>query len=244
MTTSQIKSRQRVKDHAEVFTDIREVNAMLDFVSDAFPDENSPRRVTERFLEPACGNGNFLVEILRRKLEHIDASLFEAMPDVEARRIAWEHLTVAALASVYGVDIQEDNILEARKRMDAVLLEHFHANAPMARCTNAFAPAVLAVLDTNIVHADWLHDRIDWVFYEADFDAECWHMPGFFRRTLVRHEPVRRDGKPVTGRERDDDLTVGQTAVGADVWPVFYIDLASPVDEFADSKRLAAEVAA
>lgn len=229
-----IKSRERVKDSAEVFTPEDVVNNMLDMTADAFPDAESPRRVTERFLEPACGDGNFLVEILRRKLAHITVALFESMPDIEARRIAWEHLTVAALASVYGVDIQEDNVIEARKRMEDVVVKHFRANAPMERCTNAFAPAVSAILETNIVRGDWLHDRIDWVFYDADFDDECAHVPGFFRRTLVRHEPVRRDGKPLTGRERDDDLTISQTVVAADAFHVHYIELDSPLDEFVE----------
>ena len=59
----QVKSKQRVTDHGEVFTADREVNAMLDLV------KQETERVDSRFLEPACGDGNFLAEILHRKLE-------------------------------------------------------------------------------------------------------------------------------------------------------------------------------
>ena len=59
----QVKSRARVADHGEVFTADREVNAMLDLV------KQDTERVDSRFLEPACGDGNFLAEILRRKLQ-------------------------------------------------------------------------------------------------------------------------------------------------------------------------------
>ena len=63
--TGQIKSRKRVADHGEVFTGEREVNAMLDLV------KSETERIESRFLEPACGDGNFLAEILRRKLEAV-----------------------------------------------------------------------------------------------------------------------------------------------------------------------------
>jgi len=63
----QVKSRQRVQDHGEVFTNEREVNAMLDMV------KQETERIESRFLEPACGDGNFLAEVLRRKLAVVNA---------------------------------------------------------------------------------------------------------------------------------------------------------------------------
>ena len=62
---SQIKSRERVRDLAEVYTHEREVNAMLDLVPDMFPSATDPGNTDRTFLEPACGHGNFLVAILR-----------------------------------------------------------------------------------------------------------------------------------------------------------------------------------
>ena len=65
---NQIKTRNRVRDLAEVYTHEREVNAMLDLVPDTLPSAEQPENHDRTFLEPACGHGNFLMEILRRKL--------------------------------------------------------------------------------------------------------------------------------------------------------------------------------
>lgn len=97
--TSQIKDKARVRERGEVFTDEREVKAMLDMV------EKESYRLNSRFLEPACGNGNFLVEILRRKLETA-----HKMDD-------WETAAFTAIDSIYGIDIMRDNVEESRCRM-------------------------------------------------------------------------------------------------------------------------------
>ena len=93
----QVKSRQRVVDHGEVFTAEREVNAMLDLV------KAETERIESRFLEPACGNGNFIAEVLRRKLVVV-SSRYRRSP-AEYQRYAF-----VAVSSVYGVDIL-DSIL-------------------------------------------------------------------------------------------------------------------------------------
>ena len=95
--SGQVKSRQRVVDHGEVFTAEREVNAMLDLV------KAETERIESRFLEPACGNGNFIAEVLRRKLVVV-SSRYRRSP-AEYQRYAF-----VALSSVYGVDILEDNV--------------------------------------------------------------------------------------------------------------------------------------
>ena len=106
----QVKSRQRVADHGEVFTAEREVNAMLDLV------KPETQRVDSRFLEPACGDGNFLAEILRRKLE---AAKRAAVPPKRKKPLPaeFERQSVLAMASIYGVDILEDNVLVCRERL-------------------------------------------------------------------------------------------------------------------------------
>lgn len=103
MAEQQVKSRERVRDHGEVFTAEREVNAMLDLVKE------ETERIDSRFLEPACGDGNFLVEILRRKLQ--------ACKKYEKSPLEWERYSLMALMSMYGVDILEDNVKECRKRL-------------------------------------------------------------------------------------------------------------------------------
>lgn len=100
----QIKSKKRVRDKGEVFTNEREVNAMLDLV------KQETERIDSRFLEPACGNGNFLIEILRRKLEVVKSRY---------KKSQWEYEKngLITVMSCYGVDIMPDNVLECQNRL-------------------------------------------------------------------------------------------------------------------------------
>ena len=100
----QIKTKQRVKDFGEVFTNEREVKAMCDLI----PQETWDN-IASTFLEPACGNGNFLVEIYRRKLE----------------RCQTEKDGLKALASLVGIDIQADNVQESRDRLKQMYVDKF-----------------------------------------------------------------------------------------------------------------------
>lgn len=106
----QTKSKDRVRDHGEVFTAEREVKAMCDLVKD------ETERVDSRFLEPACGDGNFLAEILRRKLE---AAKLAAIPPKRKRPLPaeFERQSVLAMSSLYGVDILIDNVIACRERL-------------------------------------------------------------------------------------------------------------------------------
>src|SRR5690554_2375356 len=110
----QVKSKKRVADHGEVFTNEREVNAMLDLV------KHETERIESRFLEPACGNGNFLAEVLRRKLNVIDQRYSKS-------QIEWERYAVIAVSSIYGVDILEDNAQECRERLFKIFDEQYTA---------------------------------------------------------------------------------------------------------------------
>ena len=123
---SQIKSRDRVRDLAEVYTHEREVNAMLDLVPDMFPSERDPGNTDRTFLEPACGHGNFLVEILRRKLEHVT-------PRRYGRGERFEHRILRCLASIYGIDICEENVARVA-RADASRNQRTSRKAPESRC--------------------------------------------------------------------------------------------------------------
>ena len=110
MTERQVKSKQRVAEHGEVFTSEREVNAMLDLV------KQETERVDSRFLEPACGDGNFLAEILGRKLE---AAKRRATPPRKKKPLPleFEKQSIIAVTSIYGVDILMDNVIACRNRM-------------------------------------------------------------------------------------------------------------------------------
>ncbi len=100
----QTKSKDRVRDYGEVFTNEREVKAMCDLVKD------ETERIDSRFLEPACGDGNFLAEILKRKLAVVKAKYKKSPLDYEKN-------AVLAATSIYGVDIMADNVEACRNRM-------------------------------------------------------------------------------------------------------------------------------
>lgn len=138
MISKQIKSKERVAENGEVFTNEREVNAMLDMV------KQETERIESRFLEPACGNGNFLVAILKKKLSRA-LSIGENI----------DRLFVIAVSSIYGVDIQEDNVLESRNRMLNIMTQAYksHIGIEMPSCV---VNAVSSILKRNIICGNML----------------------------------------------------------------------------------------
>ena len=140
--SAQVKSKQRVQEHGEVFTNEREVNAMLDMV------KQETERIESRFLEPACGDGNFLAEVLRRKLAVVD-NLYRKSP-TEYMRYAF-----VAVASIYGVDILEDNAHECRERLYGIVEGESKA-AIKGAADPLFLDAVRYVLEKNILCGDAL----------------------------------------------------------------------------------------
>lgn len=148
MAESQIKSRERVANFGEVFTAEREVNAMLDLV------KQETERVDSRFLEPACGTGNFLVEILRRKLV---AAKLRATPPGRARPVPheFERESVIAVTSIYGIDLMADNAEECRERLFKMWDAEYSAvckDAANGECRDA----VKFILNRNIVNGNTL----------------------------------------------------------------------------------------
>ena len=113
----QVKSRERVQQHGEVFTNEREVNAMLDLV------KHATERIDSRFLEPACGDGNFLAEILRRKLR-VCRSFVEQGKNTQ---LEYEKNAVLAVSSIYGIELLADNAQTCRERLFTFFSEEYHA---------------------------------------------------------------------------------------------------------------------
>ena len=142
MGEGQVKSRRRVVDHGEVFTAEREVNAMLDMV------RQETERIDSRFLEPACGNGNFLAEVLRRKL---------AVATRRCRRDAavWERDAFGAGASLYGVELLEDNVAECRDRLLGIVTQEWERVCGRFGSPE-FLDAIAFVLSRNIQCGDAL----------------------------------------------------------------------------------------
>ena len=138
--TKQIKSRQRVAQHGEVFTNPREVNAMLDLVRD------ESFRLDSRFLEPACGDGNFLIEILRRKLS--------LLKDIKSPT-EWEFQSLIAVGSCYGIELLEDNAEACRLRLFTEVREQVGKKY----CTQGYEESLRYMLKKNIVCGDALTYR-------------------------------------------------------------------------------------
>jgi hypothetical protein len=125
-----------------VFTSEREVNAMLDLV------KQETERIDSRFLEPACGNGNFLAEVLRRKLAVVEGKYKKSQPD-------YERYAIIAISSIYGVDILEDNAQECRDRLYNIFEEQYtelYVNECKEECRNS----VKFLLNRNILWGDAL----------------------------------------------------------------------------------------
>jgi len=140
-TMSQVKSKQRVADHGEVFTPEWMVEAMLDIV------KAETERIDSRFLEPACGSGNFLVKILRRKLAAVEFKFGKS--NFEKRQYA-----VLALMCTYGIELLEDNIAECRVNMLEILVDFLKLEESDELCR-----AASYVLSQNVVHGDALKMR-------------------------------------------------------------------------------------
>lgn len=135
--TKQVKSKARVADHGEVFTAEREVKAMCDLV------ETQCDNVDATFLEPACGDGNFLAEILDRKLARVKK-------DAKSDATAWEWLSIRAIASLYGVDIMQDNAKECRERLFKQWDKAYKATCKK-NCNDETRESVRYILSKNIV---------------------------------------------------------------------------------------------
>ena len=133
----QVKSKKRVSDHGEVFTAEREVKAMCDLV------EQECVRIDSRFLEPACGDGNFLAEILERKLKIVRDRYRRSAYD-------WERNSLLALGSLYGVDILADNCEVCRRRLMKIW-ENAYRAVCKKECNEETRRAARYILQQNIV---------------------------------------------------------------------------------------------
>lgn len=131
-----MKSKQRVADHGEVFTPEWMVEEMLDLV------KAETERIDSRFLEPACGSGNFLVKILRRKLAAVEIKFGKS-------NFEKQHYALLALMCAYGVELLEDNIAECRVNMLEILVDYLNLEE-----SDELYRAASYVLSRNIVHGD------------------------------------------------------------------------------------------
>jgi len=138
----QVKSKQRIADYGEIFTSEREVNAMLDLV------KQETERIDSRFLEPACGTGNFLTEILNRKLSMVEKTY-------KRSQLEFERNLVLAVSSLYGIDILQDNVIACRQRLFDIANEKY-TMLFKGKTKTEVRKTICFILERNIIWGDAL----------------------------------------------------------------------------------------
>ena len=225
MEKKQVKSKQRVADHGEVFTAEREVKAMCDLVKD------ETERIDSRFLEPACGDGNFLAEILARKLAVVKRKYQKSPLD-------YERNAVLAVTSIYGIDILIDNVIACRKRLFDIWDKEYRSVCKK-ECNDDTRNAVAFILGCNIVCGNALS------FLCVDENGTDTDEPiifaewSFVTGSLLKRRDFRFD---VLLRENDDPdmydtqfAMFGDTTNHEDYWmidPITNEVLPRPIQEF------------
>lgn len=179
MADKQIKSKDRVRNLAEVYTNEREVKAMLDLI----PMENEDSILSYRYLEPACGNGNFTVEILLRKLKRTTEKYGNS--DLTLYHF---HIT-RAISLIYGIDICEENIGEAKERMLNTVKDHCN----LVNIDGLIKP-IKYILDKNFVVGDSINGADKIILTQFSVVDKYYYIEKEFRfssLTEEQPEPIR-----------------------------------------------------
>src|SRR5258708_1475952 len=184
MEAAQVRTKKRVSDHGEVLTGQREVNAMLDLV------KQETDRIDSRFLEPACGNGNFLGVILERKLAVAERRYSKSQLD-------FERYAVLAVSSIYGVDILDDNVRQCRHRLYVVfdsVYSRLFKDHPKDKCRDA----VRFILERNIIWGDALTlktvgEKADYIVFSdwSPVNGSMLKRRDFTFHSLLEHEGMK-----------------------------------------------------
>ena len=185
--TPQIRSRERVAAHGEVFTAEREVKAMCDLVA------SECARIDSRFLEPACGDGNFLAEVLSRKLATASQRYGGSLS-----RPAYEKASIEALMSIYGVDLLPDNAAACRERLYDIWNRAYTENCGKD-ANDACRGVARFILNTNILCGDALTMR------ESDGSPIIFAEWSFIDAARVKRRDFRLD-KLIEANERQKDM--------------------------------------
>ena len=208
-TNNQIKSRDRVREQGEVFTAEREVNAMLDLV------KQETERIDSRFLEPACGDGNFLIKILERKLDRVE-QLYRAS------RRQWEQYAMVAVCSIYGIELMEDNLRECRERLYQYVVERSKALPYCGEPSEEWLRSVRFVITRNICwgNALTMQEPVpDGASRQEQLDAPhiVFSEWGFTLNGMVkRHDYIFRELIPENKPDRDDIFAEPREALVSD----------------------------
>ena len=173
MAAKQVKSKQRVADHGEVFTAEREVKAMCDLVADEC------LRIDSRFLEPACGDGNFLAEILSRKLDVVTRRYKKSPYD-------YERNALLALGSIYGVELLQDNAKACRERLFTLWNERYEKAVKKKDRNDEVLESAHYILGKNIICGNALS------LHEVDENGEDTGIPIIFSQWAFATGPMMK----------------------------------------------------
>ena len=196
--TNYFNSMQRVADHGEVFTSEWIVEAMLDLVKD------ETERIDSRFLEPACGSGNFLVRVLQRKIAAVELKYGKS--DFER-----QHYALLAMMCTYGIELLADNIAECRANTLEILADYLKLEE-----SDELYRAASYVLSQNLVHGDALkmctHDGKPIIFAEWGYLGKGkFQRRDFLLDKLIQSSSIRKGDLFSTERHKHASLTPTDT---------------------------------
>lgn len=220
----QVVDKKRAADYGEVFTSRREVDAMLDLV------KSETERIESRFLEPACGTGNFLIAILERKLTTIELKLAKVEKRLKKseKRPGWkapfyEPDSLLALSSIYGIDILQDSVEAAKNRLLTYFIKTYHkivGISPLAQ----FISSARFILEKNIILGDAINPHgkvtVPGILGLDEIIFTEWSMIGnSFKRREFRFDTLHLDGTDADEEilNQSDDLFADEDSVSHDV---------------------------
>lgn len=197
MPEKQVKSKQRVADHGEVFTAEREVKAMCDLVA------HKCEELTATFLEPACGEGNFLTEILARKLALIKTE----KQKYSRTAYDWERYSLIALSTLYGVDIMVDNVTICRERIYKQWEKEYKQRCKK-ECNDQTKESAMYIIEHNILCGNALSMMcVDKNQQDTEipiiFPEWSQVKPGVFRRRDFRFDVLLKANEEPTKKQRN-----------------------------------------
>ena len=175
----------RVKEFGEVFTSEKEVNAMLDLV------KNETQRIDSRFMEPACGDGNFLIKVLERKIKIVNEKY-------KTNQIEYERYLFQATASLYGVEILEDNVTKCRTRIFEYVNKTYK-NLFFKTANEKFQSVIKFIISKNIIWGDALtlkipNKNIPIIFSEWSFiSGSLVQRSDYTFSDLLSYRPFKED---------------------------------------------------
>jgi hypothetical protein len=151
----QVKTKKRVKELAEVYTNEREVNNMLDLIpmKDKNGDFDDKKQISYTYLEPACGNGNFLHKILERKLKSIKNLTSYKHSSLKD----FEYYILRSVSTIYGIDICPENVIQSKKRLFGIIESFFDFNRNTEDISKNFHNSILYILNKNIILGDTIN---------------------------------------------------------------------------------------